>query len=590
MKIKKLISILVSMDQTKKQSMSHEDSIRAFSESVDMYYQAIKKIEEAFVAVGQHSEDSDHVLTDKKTVTITVLDENDIGTNARVKFFPILQSESYTGSIVANRRIDVISAYSDDFGQLRMELPQRTDINMLPAGRSDPADGASIAKERGFVDLEISGYMIEISKGSEYSIYNTYYGYESMPYELCFKLERIANLKEMGWYAGDLHHHSIYSSPLFGGTDDVTEWPMDVKQSMCSAGLSFGALSDHHNVFNHENWRATQRPDFLPIVSKEISTSNGHVLSLNVREDVIYAIPSAEKRSEAYLIKEFDRITNEIRSNNGIAQINHPRDMQAAISLPSYMTPYVEIFDTMEIWNGSIPMRPGTTNDQALELWLDLLRQDRFIPATSGSDTHNTRANDYHFLFADLQTLIQNMKVAITFLDHTVLATEITWVLKLIDIFENTQNTFELWAKKSLGSGCVRTYVKLAADAAFDTAGILEALKKGRSFVTNGPILIPSIGQQGIGETVVCSEGKTPIRISLMLVHNEPLMTVLILTKKGILRTIAAESIVNTVSTMEVLIPTEELMDHDFLVFRAFGEHTHQVITNPIFIHKQMSQ
>ena len=39
------------------------------------------------------------------------------------------------------------------------------------------------------------------------------------------RLARIAHLTDHGWTAGDLHHHSIYSSPAYGGTDPVIETP-----------------------------------------------------------------------------------------------------------------------------------------------------------------------------------------------------------------------------------------------------------------------------------------------------------------------------------------------------------------------------
>ena len=69
------------------------------------------------------------------------------------------------------------------------------------------------------------------------------------------RLARIAHLTDKGWAAGDLHHHSVYSSPAYGGTDPVIETPDQVCRSMKSLGMQFGALSDHHNVLNHEEWQ-----------------------------------------------------------------------------------------------------------------------------------------------------------------------------------------------------------------------------------------------------------------------------------------------------------------------------------------------
>ena len=65
---------------------------------------------------------------------------------------------------------------------------------------------------------------------------------------------------------------------------------------MRAMGLSYGALSDHHNTLNHDIWRAQEKEDFLPIVSKEISTTNGHVMALGVEKDVIYHAPGKSGR------------------------------------------------------------------------------------------------------------------------------------------------------------------------------------------------------------------------------------------------------------------------------------------------------
>ena len=85
----------------------------------------------------------------------------------------------------------------------------------------------------------------------------------------------------------------------------MIETPVQIRDSMRAAGLDFGALSDHHNVLDHELWEKTRTSDFIPILSKEISTGRGHVISLNVKkhEDVIYRIGTVEERTDEYLRK-----------------------------------------------------------------------------------------------------------------------------------------------------------------------------------------------------------------------------------------------------------------------------------------------
>lgn len=158
----------------------------------------------------------------------------------------------------------------------------------------------------------------------------------------------------------------------------MVESPSEVCNSMMAMGLFFGALSDHHNVLNHEAWKKEKKENFLPVISKEISTSNGHVMALGVEEDVIYAIPDDKDRTDEKLRNEFQRIVQQIKDEKGLAQLNHPRDLSVSISWNPDFYDMINIFETVEIWNGSNPMLAGSTNDMAYRLWVELLRQGRY--------------------------------------------------------------------------------------------------------------------------------------------------------------------------------------------------------------------
>ena len=121
---------------------------------------------------------------------------------------------------------------------------------------------------------------------------------------------------------------------------------------MKSLGMQFGALSDHHNVLNHEEWQR-QNNNFTPIISKEISTSNGHVLQLGVDDDVIYEIPNGKERTTENLRNEFIRICNEIRKKDGLPQVNNPFDVSFSTRYNSEFWDMVKIFESIEIWNGA---------------------------------------------------------------------------------------------------------------------------------------------------------------------------------------------------------------------------------------------
>lgn len=436
---------------------------------------------------------------------VRTIKENGAGTPAAVKLFRLLPGETPENFNRVNGRITMSRLMTGLDGKL---------VCAIPEGR----------------------YVVEVSKGSEYVILRDSFTVEEKEsVSKNYTLHRFIDLSSLGWYAGDLHHHSVYSSPAYGGTDDVRESAEEVACSMRAAGLTFGALSDHHNVYNHAVWRKQQTPDFLPIVSKEISTSNGHVLSLGVDEDVIYRIPSDEDRNEGALRREFYRIVRQIKDDQGLAQLNHPRDLQTSISWNPSMYDMIDIFDTMEIWNGSNPMMAGSTNDRAYRLWLRLLSQDRFIPATTGSDTHNIHANDYVVFMDELMDFRKELAVRQRELT-TAFPEEIACYAL---IFDEVLPILEKWAETNLSSGGVRTYIHdpdaCGSAAPGNQEEVLTALRRGHSFLTNGPILIPSIHDFSPGSHIKRSRESDQLEMEIRLYSNTPLEKVSVHTPDGVL-------------------------------------------------------
>lgn len=546
MKIKKYLSVAIGLLE----AMENKKHQR----TANTVYDTVIALEEALKERGFNYKEEDYESAPKGTLHLNVTNENAEGIATQVKFFPMENSDTLQTFNKIDGKINLIRTYTQPSGTLSLQLP--------------------------VINGSCSKYFVEISKGSEYEILNTEVTIEAnKEVALSQTLPRIINLQLLGWYAGDLHHHSIFSSPVHGGTDDVIETPEEVAYSMQSAGLTYGALSDHHNTLNHAQWQQTFSKDFTPIISKEISTSNGHVMSLNVPIDVIYDIPRGERRTEEFLRSEFNRITKQIKAYNGLAQINHPRDLSTAISFPPEFTDMIEIFDTMEIWNGSSPMFGGTTNHEAATLWIELLEEGRFIPATSGSDTHNTYANDYNKILDKITWLIQTAKPLLSTFPSE-LQSEVTYLMCLYD---KTSTLLEKWAENTLGSGCVRTYIHLDQD--IDPTHILQSLRNGNSFLTNGPILIPTIGGKLPGETFCTSTNK--VNIDLILISNKPLDTLYIYGNGGRCTPIALENTSSKDSKSfdySQQVKDFNVEDVKWLFFVAASDCTHLAISNPIFI------
>ncbi len=354
-------------------------------------------------------------------------------------------------------------------------------------------------------------YEVVVTKGSEYELKKIVIDILDSEQEINISLRRFIDLTKRNYYAGDLHHHSVYSSPLYGGTDFVIDNVKEVKQSMLAAGLSFGALSDHHNILNHAEWKEMKSENFTPIISKEISTSNGHVLALGVEEDIIYRYPTKEERCDEYLRGEFIRITDQIKSLHGLPQLNHPRDAQVATSFNPEYTDLIDIFETIEIWNGAYPFEFFTPNEEAFHLWLSLLEEGRYIPGTTGSDTHDI--NCY--------ILLSNLDKAIDFIDNVKKSYDLfsKEVKQMADIFFDlvmaALPTLIRWYRYNLSSGGVKTYLHLP-EGELSKEAILNQLRIGTSFLTNGPILIPTIKGKGPGESVQLSSKKLEFDIEIL--------------------------------------------------------------------------
>ena len=322
-------------------------------------------------------------------------------------------------------------------------------------------------------------------------------------------LKRVSRLTKEGWLAGDLHHHSVYSSPAYGGTDPVIETPHDVCLSMKSMGMQFGALSDHHNTLNHEEWKKENR-DFTPIISKEISTSNGHVLSLGVEEDVIYEIPKGKERTSERLRSEFVRICQQIREAGGLPQVNHPFDASFSTRYNSEFLDMIEIFDSMEIWNGATPFMEGTINEKAFHAWLGFLDEGKYLTATTGSDTHNIFGDDYFGMIEWLNWLMEIVA------EHPEVYPKQMRekTAYLLALCRKVFPVLVKWVECSNSPSNIHNYV--FTDGKKGQEDILEAIREGKVFVSNGPLLVPEINGAGIGEHAVLENGKGTLSVSLL--------------------------------------------------------------------------
>ncbi len=84
-----------------------------------------------------------------------------------------------------------------------------------------------------------------------------------------------------------MHVHSCYSNDGVGS-------PQDLIRSLQKRGLQGMALTDHNTIAGFQSVQHNIPTDFLIIPSVEISTADGHLLALNVTENIPKGYPIEE--------------------------------------------------------------------------------------------------------------------------------------------------------------------------------------------------------------------------------------------------------------------------------------------------------
>jgi hypothetical protein len=465
---------------------------------------------------------------------------------AQVRVYPTFE---YSGGIpipARDGRIKFWRAQTDESGVAMLTLP---------AGRP-----LLVEATHGF-HISTDARIIELTNGKRTEIHAN--------------LTTLVNLRTRGILCGDMHHHSIYSSPAYGGTDHVVDTVQDVYGSMRAAGLDFGALSDHHNTLNHDVWQSFASDKFTPVLSKEISTSNGHVNQHGSLEDIVYRIPNAADRTDAYLLAEHRRVAGRIRESGGFPVINHPRSWQAAISFPEAFTNALPIFEGMEIWNGATPCLPGYPNDLATQLWLNRLDHGEYIPAVCGSDTHNIQSDDYQTISETLHSIRDRGESVYGEMPEAA-RRGYDWI---VNAREAALLLYESWAEQCLGTGCVRNMV---SSTSANAASILAALRQGRNTLTNGPLMFFRANGAEPGNT---TQRGTPISVQVELYAKKPLHT-LTLLGRGVSREIPLEPRASRqgLTDYSVSLDDADLGDTDYIAAIAEGGAVNRAVSNPVFI------
>ena len=201
-----------------------------------------------------------------------------------------------------------------------------------------------------------------------------------------------AHAAEGEWLAGDLHVHTTYSHDSYGGPSDDNTGPEElytlgwsVEEQFTHAftrGLDFLAITDHEDI------RSQAEPGFgahsvIPLPGYENSLS-GHAQMLGATRLYDNGDESAAAVQSA---------ADALRADGGVFQVNHPANGSTNFPNDADWTYMYDVQpDTVEVWNISRlwqpPLPSGSNNDAAIRYWQGWLDRGAKVGATGGSDNH----------------------------------------------------------------------------------------------------------------------------------------------------------------------------------------------------------
>ncbi len=367
------------------------------------------------------------------------------------------------------------------------------------------------------VRLPLGEYAVEISKGSLFERKQLSLSISDRK-QIFLDNIALSRLYDTDWLVGDLHQHTIYS---FDGSNS----PYEVYLSDRSVGLDFGVVTDHNDVRADDEF-IFGNDGFVGLPGIEITTDRGHFNAINFA----LLIDPDTSHAEA----DIRRIIECVRQDpDALLQINHPDRNEGGFGFKDWSL--ADDFDLMEVWNGKSapPYVDGSPNRAAMAHWIEMIQNGAYLPATGGSDNHDISGN-------------------------------------LMFMRDVAQTDAERFFNQSMFSGAPRTYVRAQTRT---PAGILAALKRGNSFVTNNPLAFLTVGGAIPGETVQPGTQTASIRLE----SNRPLTAYRLRVNGADAPWIEVSGFV-----AEAAYPLH-LDDGDFVFLEVCGAQGDYAFTNPVF-------
>lgn len=170
----------------------------------------------------------------------------------------------------------------------------------------------------------------------------------------------------------DLHLHSKYS-------EDGSGSPQEIIKSLQKKGLNGAAFTDHNTVEGGLKALKTKPKDFVVIPGVEISTKDGHILALNVKENIPRDLSVEETVDKIINLGGTPIVPHLFRNMSGIKEPN--------------LKKLNKTIDAIEVFNAcSIPQTNLKTANVAKKYNLG---------GTGGSDSHSPEYAGFAYTIVD---------------------------------------------------------------------------------------------------------------------------------------------------------------------------------------------
>ena len=196
---------------------------------------------------------------------------------------------------------------------------------------------------------------------------------------------------EPGWYAGDLHAHTLHSDGY--GCEDPGRpgikrgcQPWEVVEAARSRQLDFLAVTDHNTTSHHADLATLQESltTLLLMRGQELTTFRGHANVYGTSRPVDFRL--------GFRGRAMADVVSEVATQGAILSINHPGretgDRCTGCGWDAPLTPWDRI-EAIEVVNGRVIEGRAA----GMPFWYARLNEGHRITGIGGGDEHGVRPN-----------------------------------------------------------------------------------------------------------------------------------------------------------------------------------------------------